>query len=238
LQRIPLIPTPEPPQVTTKSDLGSISSQSSRSRNKVEDVLKREIDNEDRNQSDPGDDAPPPPEEVDGEDELVHIKNMGNHILSLDANVKEMKTGIDKMTRLSQKTPNGIHRDTIPREQVVWDVLGGIRDILWVWRLEPTSWKGIQLGPGFWVLCLLAIPLYVVAELIMCMIYCRPVIADSMEGMGTCPDAPEMPFVIPTVLLRPFRPVWKPLIALLKPVFIWLARFLTYMAKEDNVNEL
>lgn len=33
-----------------------------------------------------------------------------------------------------------------------------------------------------------------------------------MSGYGINPDAPEFPLVIPTMLLRPFRPLWRPLL--------------------------
>lgn len=31
-----------------------------------------------------------------------------------------------------------------------------------------------------------------------------------MSGFGIDPDAPEFPFALPTMLLRPFRPLWRP----------------------------
>jgi hypothetical protein len=33
-----------------------------------------------------------------------------------------------------------------------------------------------------------------------------------MVGYGVNPDAPRYPFVIPTLLFRPLRPVWKPVL--------------------------
>ncbi|QDS75532.1 hypothetical protein FKW77_005320 [Venturia effusa] len=43
-------------------------------------------------------------------------------------------------------------------------------------------------------------------------LFCRPAYASSMSGFGVDPDAPEFPFALPTMLLRPFRPVWRPCI--------------------------
>jgi hypothetical protein len=31
-----------------------------------------------------------------------------------------------------------------------------------------------------------------------------------MVGYGVDPDAPDYPFVIPTLLFRPFKPIWRP----------------------------
>lgn len=31
-----------------------------------------------------------------------------------------------------------------------------------------------------------------------------------MSGFGVDPDAPEFPFALPTMLFRPFRPLWRP----------------------------
>jgi hypothetical protein len=51
------------------------------------------------------------------------------------------------------------------------------------------------------------------------MYYCHPLYAEYMVGFGVNPDAPEYPFVIPTLLFRPFRPLWKPLLQGLEASF-------------------
>jgi len=64
------------------------------------------------------------------------------------------------------------------------------------------------------------------------LIFCRPVLASSMDGYGIYPDAPEMPFVIPTMLLRPFKLVWRPVINALEPLLLWLFNFVVYCFQE------
>jgi hypothetical protein len=49
--------------------------------------------------------------------------------------------------------------------------------------------------------------------------YCHPLYAEYMVGFGVDPDAPEYPFVIPTLLFRPFRPLWKPVLQGLEASF-------------------
>jgi hypothetical protein len=153
-----------------------------------------------------------------------------------------MKAGVDNIEKLALQAPNETNGGRVvalqDRKRLVWDVAGGIREILWVYRLEPNSWKRLELGPGFWILLLLAVPLYAALECIACMIWCRPVFASSMDGLGLYPDAPEMPFVIPTMLLKPLRPIWKPAIHVLNPFFGWLVRLLTYLATDGKRNDL
>lgn len=36
-----------------------------------------------------------------------------------------------------------------------------------------------------------------------------------MRGYGVNPDAPTFPYVIPTLLFRPFKPVWQPVLTFL-----------------------
>ena len=42
--------------------------------------------------------------------------------------------------------------------------------------------------------------------------YCHPMYAQTMDGFGVDPDAPRLPFVTVTVLSRPFRWLWKPIV--------------------------
>ncbi|KAK5005726.1 hypothetical protein LTR39_005854 [Cryomyces antarcticus] len=48
--------------------------------------------------------------------------------------------------------------------------------------------------------------------------YCQPLYANTMVGTGVNPDAPEFPYVIPTLLFRPFGWLWRPLLSVLGSV--------------------
>ena len=61
--------------------------------------------------------------------------------------------------------------------------------------------------PGFLLLSWL---LWYILENILCYNYCHPLYAEYMTGYGVDMDAPRYPFVIPTLLFRPLRPIWKP----------------------------
>ncbi|KAH7139395.1 hypothetical protein B0J11DRAFT_516704 [Dendryphion nanum] len=54
-----------------------------------------------------------------------------------------------------------------------------------------------------------------ILEVYACDKYCHPIYASKMVGYGVNPDAPDFPFVIPTMLyrwtLKPFKPFWEPL---------------------------
>lgn len=62
--------------------------------------------------------------------------------------------------------------------------------------------------------------LWHLVENLLCWQYCHPLYAETMIGYGVDPDAPRYPFVIPTLLFRPFRPIWKPALAWLHASFM------------------
>jgi len=53
---------------------------------------------------------------------------------------------------------------------------------------------------------------WLIIEYTLCEYYCHPLYAKSMIGYGIDPDAPEFPLVIPTLALRPFKFIWKPVL--------------------------
>ena len=186
----------------------------------------------------------PPARPVEAEEgsDLIRIRNMGNHLKSLSANLEDVRTGMDNITKLTGKPQNGtaggetlVH---MTDQQVFEAVSRGLWASLWIAHRDTDSWKGFNTGPGLWLLLLLAVPLYALFECISCMIWCRPVFADSMEGLGVYPDAPEMPFVIPTMLLRPLRPMWKPAFQMLCPVVHWMWNFMAYVTMDGKDNGL
>ncbi|KAF2772823.1 hypothetical protein EJ03DRAFT_171217 [Teratosphaeria nubilosa] len=75
-------------------------------------------------------------------------------------------------------------------------------------------------------LAVLAFMVYAVMELWLCDIYCHKRYAQTMVGFGVDPNAPIFPFVIPTLLLRPFRFLWQPIVDWLQWVirecWVWL----------------
>lgn len=52
---------------------------------------------------------------------------------------------------------------------------------------------------------------WLTTENILCYYYCHPKYAYNMVGFGVTPHTPEYPFVIPTLLSRPFKLAWGPL---------------------------
>ncbi|OQO10427.1 hypothetical protein B0A48_03723 [Cryoendolithus antarcticus] len=71
-----------------------------------------------------------------------------------------------------------------------------------------TARFGVRLTPLGKVLAFAA--LYYILESLLCYKYCHAFYARRMEGYGVWNDAPRSPFVIPTLLFRPLRPIWRP----------------------------
>lgn len=51
---------------------------------------------------------------------------------------------------------------------------------------------------------------YILTEYTLCKQFCHPRYAARMTGYGVNPNAPRLPFVIPTLLFRPLRWLWHP----------------------------
>ncbi|KAK4974810.1 hypothetical protein LTR28_009854 [Elasticomyces elasticus] len=68
------------------------------------------------------------------------------------------------------------------------------------------TWLGL-LSLVFWA--------WFLTETTLCSYYCHPLYAESMVGYGVDENAPRYPFVIPTLLFRPFEVLWRPVLNLL-----------------------
>lgn len=61
--------------------------------------------------------------------------------------------------------------------------------------------------------------IWYLSECTLCAYWCQPRFAYRMIGTGVYPDAPEFPFVIPTLFFRPVRWLWRPVLEALEAVF-------------------
>jgi len=77
---------------------------------------------------------------------------------------------------------------------------------------------------------LLLFLLYLLLERVLCTFYCHSFSAATMRGFGVNPDAPQYPFVIPTLIFRPLRPVWRPVLSWAKEA--WMAGFHAVVGEE------
>lgn len=88
------------------------------------------------------------------------------------------------------------------------------------WRL---TWLGLA-SLLFWT--------WFVTENALCNVYCQPLYAKTMKGYGVDPNAPRYPFVLPTLVFRPFEEIWRPVLGLLASVLgsVW-----AFMTDEEGV---
>lgn len=230
LQDLARVKSREPQRTTLRQSQRAVSRESHRTR--VEEVRRTESQEPAREVSRPSQ----MPQDEDSD--LNHIRNMGNHLRSLSANLNDVRTGMDNISKITSKPPNGAAKDDAlvhMSDREVFDaVMRAGWASLWVARYDPKIWARFRVGLGFWLLLILAVPLYVMLECVSCMLWCRPVFAESMDGLGIYPDAPEMPYVIPTMLLRPLRPAWKPVVDIMAPVLRWLVDFSAYVVESSK----
>jgi hypothetical protein len=69
------------------------------------------------------------------------------------------------------------------------------------WTTIRLTWLGL-ICLSFWV--------WLITEYTLCEIYCHPRYAATMKGYGVNPDAPEFPLVLPTLVFKPLKPIWRP----------------------------
>lgn len=77
------------------------------------------------------------------------------------------------------------------------------------------------------------------AEFLACLVWCRPVYS-RWDGRVR-PEAPEWPFVIPTVVFAPFRFVWEPVLDGLGrwvwPGVRWIWEFICFLWEDERLKE-
>lgn len=174
--------------------------------------------------------------EKDRRQEDLAIEAMNKHLRAASTSIKDADRGL---SRVENKWDSTAHPDgpnptgppptsassqvkqyvKVDREwRTVCDHCGGSYHSIW-WGLwtelrsnfytyDKTARFGIRMTwLGVLVLTWL---LWNILENALCYQYCHPLYAEYMVGFGVNPDAPRYPFVIPTLLFRPLRPLWEP----------------------------
>lgn len=93
----------------------------------------------------------------------------------------------------------------------------------YLWRRDPVSRR---IRPTHLAWCLSILILWLFSESTMCDYYCHPTYATVCEGNCLRPDAPQFPYVIPTMLWR-----WSHLSSLLAPVFTFAMAAFKFIAQ-------
>ena len=93
-----------------------------------------------------------------------------------------------------------------------------------LWKRNPRS-RRIQIT--FLGLCILGSISWLLTELTMCDIYCHPLVAETCTGNCLMPDAPEFPYVIPTMLWRWLHidKILAPILTIVMIIVRWIMLF-------------
>ena len=178
--------------------------------------------------------------EQDRREEDLAIEAMNKHLRAARTSIKDADRGLQ---RVENKWESTSHAE-VPQPRIVasapkqvvkadrdWKTAcehcGGSYHSVWsgLWTelrsnfyyYDDSAWMGVRLT-WLGILTLLWI-LWNALENLLCMYYCHPLYAEYMVGFGVNPDAPRYPFVIPTLLFRPLRPIWKPVLQGLEASF-------------------
>lgn len=168
--------------------------------------------------------------EKDQRQERLAIEAMNKHLQAARTSIKDANRGLrrveNRIETAHTELPSMITTSKVNRSatvsgdgQRVCKNCGGpycssVWNGLWVefrdcfYTYDPPSSWNISFTPlGIVIFSSIV---WLVVEYTLCEYYCHPLYAKSMVGYGIDPDAPEFPFVIPTLVLRPFRFIWKP----------------------------
>ncbi|KAF2153330.1 hypothetical protein K461DRAFT_267923 [Myriangium duriaei CBS 260.36] len=146
--------------------------------------------------------------DTERKDELLALESMGARLRAARKGVREVGRGlrdverrVDGFVELEGKTGGATTCEVCRRG--VWRAAANETWALFVRPGRGMTWLGTLTlaGMAWWVL-----------EFTACEMYCRQEYATTMIGYGVDPFAPEFPFVLPTLLFRPFEWAWGPLL--------------------------
>lgn len=174
--------------------------------------------------------------EKDRRQEDLAIEAMNKHLRAARTSIKDADRGLQRVENKWETTSHveapqpptttSTSKSAAPLDRdwkTVCEHCGGSYHSLW-WGLwtefrsifyvyDKNARYGVRITwPGLIFLTWL---LWYLLENFLCYHYCHPLYAEFMTGYGVNPDAPRYPFVVPTLLFRPLRPIWK-------PAFKWL----------------
>ncbi|PNS15831.1 hypothetical protein CAC42_4283 [Sphaceloma murrayae] len=166
-------------------------------------------------------------------DELLVIEGMAGRLRSARRGVRDVKRGLRGMERRVGSGDWGGEMVGGGEARGVWKgLLGeGVRVLVYEKRGRRGLTRfgtALALVAAWWAL-----------ENAACAAWCQPRYATRMAGFGVDPSAPRYPFVVPTMLFRPLRWLWRPvtstLVWLLGQLWTGLVAYLGILFEEEPV---
>lgn len=168
--------------------------------------------------------APKTEAERKRQEEILHLHNMNSRLRKARTGLRDASRGIKRVEHQVDSAEIGNKTSTEACTRCGC-VAGGNRGytLSSVWRglngliFDENSGRWLKLT---WLgLSLLIFFSWLFTETTLCNYYCHPTYATHMVGFGVDPDAPRLPFVTVTLLGRPLRWLWRPILSAL--VWIW-----------------
>ncbi|GAB7339183.1 hypothetical protein MBLNU457_5845t1 [Dothideomycetes sp. NU457] len=169
----------------------------------------------------------------DRENELRTIADMNKRLRTARLGIRDAKTGLKKFERDIDRATAASHEQSHSQTGALTCAACGHvvnQSVISTMLHEVTSWfierdnGTTQLTPLSWTLFMLL--MWFLAETALCTIVSPPMYAETMSGYGVDADAPRFPFALPTVILRPFKFLWWPVVKILGWVFGGLGSYL------------
>ncbi|KAF1825996.1 uncharacterized protein K489DRAFT_376394 [Dissoconium aciculare CBS 342.82] len=161
-------------------------------------------------------------------EEDLALQKLNQSLRTTRTNIKDASKGLrrieNKIEAAQWEPPIVLSTATKPLRHQLGDATcqhcGGRQNSAWhtLWnefRSNFYTWDSKRQSPlrltWLGLACLLW-TIWYLTETTLCAYYCHQAYAVEMVGYGVDPDAPDYPFVIPTLLFRPFKPIWHPVL--------------------------
>ncbi|KAF2431232.1 hypothetical protein EJ08DRAFT_192614 [Tothia fuscella] len=167
------------------------------------------------------------------EQEVKQLQSMNEHLRNTQRSLRDVRHGIQRVgNQVEHKTPS----PPTPVQQIgkcddcanpAYRLWMQAKDALYTRPNGQTqlTWAGITLFTFL---------IWLITELLLCILYCRPVYSKQMHGFGIQPIPLQPPFVIPSLLLRPFGPLWRPVVNTIYTFLHWLWGFVVYVVTSSG----
>ncbi|RAK72745.1 uncharacterized protein BO72DRAFT_452372 [Aspergillus fijiensis CBS 313.89] len=169
-----------------------------------------------------------------GDNETVDLDRLNEKLKSLAENIQKVKSGLKSLEEQASRDAGVLTAPSAKGSQTsraticakcqaetegrVYTIISFPR----LWKRDPISRRVRPTGLGW---CLLIFLAWLYSETTMCDYYCHPIIANVCEGNCLRHDAPQFPYVIPTMLWR-----WLNLSSMLAPVWAILIATVRFVA--------
>jgi hypothetical protein len=165
--------------------------------------------------------------------EILHLHNMNARLRAARTSIRDATRGMKRVehqvdVNAGEETVRVVYQNCPCAEYGHRNPVLTLLIMSWRWfKSLFYDGKKVRLWGLTWLgLATLLFLSWLFTERWLCDKYCHKLYASSMKGYGVDPYAPEMPYVTLTVLSRPFRPLYQPLLPYWDAIWFPISRYI------------